>query len=70
VDFRRDFLRLWVDLLRQVHPEYDKAEARIRVHAALALVNDGVRHPAWRRTGRPADGLARLAGIVLGLPPG
>jgi AcrR family transcriptional regulator len=68
VDFRRDFLRLWVDLLRQVRPEYDKAEARIRVHAMFALVNDGVRQPAWRRVGRPAPGLAQLAGIVLGLP--
>ncbi|TQF04694.1 TetR/AcrR family transcriptional regulator [Kitasatospora acidiphila] len=68
VDFRRDFLRLWVDLLRQVRPEYDKAEARIRVHAMFALVNDGVRHPAWRRTGQPAPGLAQLAGTVLGLP--
>jgi AcrR family transcriptional regulator len=68
VDFRRDFLRLWVDLLRQVHPEYDKVAARVRVHAMFALVNDGVRHPAWRRVGRSAPGLGQLAAVALGLP--
>ncbi|GAA1971124.1 TetR/AcrR family transcriptional regulator [Kitasatospora viridis] len=64
VDFRRDFLRLWVDLLRRRRPEYDKAEARIRVHAMFAVVNDGVRQPAWRD--RPAPGLELLAATVLG----
>ncbi|WP_063857079.1 MULTISPECIES: TetR/AcrR family transcriptional regulator [unclassified Kitasatospora] len=44
IDARRDFLRTWVGLLRQVRPEYDKAEARIRVHAMFSLVNDGVRN--------------------------
>ncbi|MFE9427147.1 TetR/AcrR family transcriptional regulator [Kitasatospora sp. NPDC006697] len=76
VDFRRDFLRLWVDLLRRVRPEYDKAEARIRVHAMFAVVNDGVRLPAWRGAGRDAAGpagpagLAGLAATVLGVAGG
>jgi AcrR family transcriptional regulator len=43
VAFRRDFLRTWVELLLRVRPEYGPAEARIRVHAMFALVNDGVR---------------------------
>ncbi|WP_371497899.1 TetR family transcriptional regulator [Kitasatospora sp. NBC_00374] len=65
LDFRRDFLRTWVDLLRQLRPEYDRAEARIRVHAMFALVNDGVRH----RSGgvEPAPGLETLSRAVLGL---
>jgi AcrR family transcriptional regulator len=68
LDFRRDFLRIWVGLLRQVRPGYDNAEARIRVHAMFGLVNDAVRHP-----GRLADPaltpcLEHLAHAVLGLP--
>lgn len=45
LDFRRDFLRVWVGLLQQIRPDYDQAEARIRVHAMFALVNDAVRNP-------------------------
>ncbi|WP_051970184.1 TetR/AcrR family transcriptional regulator [Kitasatospora azatica] len=70
LDFRRDFLRIWVQLLQQVHPEYDKAEARIRVHAMFALVNDGVRQPAWRRGEELAPRLEQLARTVLGLRNG
>ncbi|MFJ9946747.1 TetR/AcrR family transcriptional regulator [Kitasatospora sp. NPDC091207] len=68
VDFRRDFLRTWVDLLRQVRPEYDAAEARIRVHALFALVNDGVRNPPCRDRPDLGDCLRRLGRAVLGLP--
>ncbi|MER7849679.1 TetR/AcrR family transcriptional regulator [Kitasatospora sp. NPDC096077] len=70
VDFRRDFLRTWVGLLRQVRPEDDAVAARIRVHALFSLVNDGVRnapHSArpdlgdcLRRIGRAALGVAEL----------
>ncbi|MFJ8626552.1 TetR/AcrR family transcriptional regulator [Kitasatospora sp. NPDC093550] len=67
VDFRRDFLRTWVGLLRQVHPEYDAVAARIRVHALFSLVNDGVRNRP--HSGRPdlGDCLLRLGRAVLGL---
>ncbi|WP_431684130.1 hypothetical protein [Kitasatospora sp. KL5] len=68
VDFRRDFLRVWVGLLQQVRPDYDTAEARIRIHAMFALVNDGVRHRPGG-TGPAADALlAPAARAVLGLP--
>jgi hypothetical protein len=67
VDFRRHFLRVWVGLLRQVRPDYDTAEARIRVHAMFALVNDGVRHRAGP-VGEDLAGLLEAAGrAVLGL---
>jgi AcrR family transcriptional regulator len=67
LDFRRDFLRLWVVLLQRVRPEYDRTEARTRVHAMFALVNDGVRQPGRRRAGAGVPGLEPLARAVLGL---
>ncbi|MFG2912827.1 TetR/AcrR family transcriptional regulator [Kitasatospora sp. NPDC048298] len=68
VDFRRDFLRTWVGLLRQVHPGYDAATARIRVHALFALVNDGVRNRPHSARPDLGDCLLRLGRAVLGVP--
>ncbi|GAB2732231.1 TetR/AcrR family transcriptional regulator [Kitasatospora kifunensis] len=68
LDFRRDFLRIWVELLREVRPDYDKVEARIRVHAMFALVNDGVRNSSPAMGGQLAPRLDQLAGTLLGLP--
>ncbi|MGV9268956.1 TetR/AcrR family transcriptional regulator [Kitasatospora sp. NPDC003701] len=67
VDFRRDFLRTWVELLRQVRPEDDAAQARIRVHALFALVNDGVRNRPSSERPDLGDCLRRLGRAVLGL---
>ncbi|MFJ9456676.1 TetR/AcrR family transcriptional regulator [Kitasatospora sp. NPDC101447] len=67
VDFRRDFLRTWVGLLRQVRPECDAATARIRVHALFALVNDGVRNRPHSARPDLEDCLLRLGRAVLGL---
>ncbi|MFE7530213.1 TetR/AcrR family transcriptional regulator [Kitasatospora sp. NPDC057542] len=67
VDFRRDFLRTWVGLLRQVHPTCDAAAARIRVHALFALVNDGVRNRPHSARPDLGDCLLRLGRAVLGL---
>ncbi|MEE1829180.1 helix-turn-helix domain containing protein [Streptomyces sp. BE20] len=69
VDFRRDFLRTWVDLLGRVRPEEDSVTARIRVHALFSLVNDGVRNrPSGARPDLD-DCLVRLGRAVLGLGP-
>ncbi|MFJ7912163.1 TetR/AcrR family transcriptional regulator [Kitasatospora sp. NPDC096204] len=68
VDFRRDFLRTWVGLLRQVYPGYDAATARIRVHALFALVNDGVRNRPHSARPDLGDCLLRLGRAVLGVP--
>ncbi|MER8100690.1 TetR/AcrR family transcriptional regulator [Kitasatospora sp. NPDC094016] len=68
VDFRRDFLRIWVGLLRRVRPEYDAVEARIRVHALFALVNDGVRNRPHSARPDLGDCLLHLGRAVLGLP--
>ncbi|MGW2376908.1 MULTISPECIES: TetR/AcrR family transcriptional regulator [Kitasatospora] len=67
VDFRRDFLRTWVDLLRQVRPEDDAATARIRVHALFSLVNDGVRNRPHSARPDLGDCLRRLGRAVLGV---
>lgn len=68
LDFRRDFLRVWVGLLQQLRPDYDNAEARIRVHAMFAVLNDGVRNPPHAARPDLAPRLTRLALAVLGLP--
>ncbi|GAA3059437.1 TetR/AcrR family transcriptional regulator [Kitasatospora albolonga] len=65
VAFRREFLRTWVELLRRVRPQYGPAEARIRVHAMFALVNDGVRG-GWARPDL-TQCLTDLAAAVSGL---
>ncbi|MFI9360488.1 TetR/AcrR family transcriptional regulator [Kitasatospora sp. NPDC053057] len=67
VDFRRDFLRTWVGLLRQVRPEDDAVAARIRVHALFSLVNDGVRNPPHSARPDLGDCLRRLGRAVLGV---
>ncbi|MGA5818603.1 TetR/AcrR family transcriptional regulator [Kitasatospora sp. NPDC094028] len=67
VDFRRDFLRTWVGLLREVRPEDDAVAARIRVHALFALVNDGVRNRPHSTRPDLGDCLRRLGRAVLGL---
>ncbi|MFI6153096.1 TetR/AcrR family transcriptional regulator [Kitasatospora sp. NPDC051170] len=67
VDFRRDFLRTWVELLRGVRPEQDAAAARIRVHALFALVNDGVRNRPHSDRPDLGDCLLRLGRAVLGV---
>ncbi|MFE5580086.1 TetR/AcrR family transcriptional regulator [Kitasatospora sp. NPDC056531] len=67
VDFRRDFLRTWVELLRQVRPTVDAVDARIRVHALFALVNDGVRNRPHSTRADLGDCLLRLGRAVLGL---
>ncbi|WP_188304267.1 TetR/AcrR family transcriptional regulator [Streptomyces sp. CBMA123] len=67
VDFRRDFLRTWVELLRQVRPEYDAVAARIRVHALFSLVNDGVRNGPHSARPDLGDCLRRIGRAVLGV---
>ncbi|GAA1147509.1 TetR/AcrR family transcriptional regulator [Kitasatospora gansuensis] len=67
IDARRDLLRTWVGLLRQVRPEYDKAEARIRVHAMFSLVNDGVRNRPGCQRADLTERLEAFARAVLGV---
>ncbi|MEV7598011.1 TetR/AcrR family transcriptional regulator [Kitasatospora sp. NPDC089797] len=68
VDFRRDFLRTWVGLLRQVRPEDDAVAARTRVHALFSLVNDGVRNAPHSARPDLGDCLRRIGRAALGVP--
>ncbi|WP_158702211.1 TetR/AcrR family transcriptional regulator [Kitasatospora sp. MMS16-BH015] len=68
VDFRRDFLRVWVGSLQRARPEFDSAEARIRVHAMFALVNDGVRNRPHSLRPELGECLVLLGRTVLGVP--
>ncbi|MEU0500952.1 TetR/AcrR family transcriptional regulator [Nocardia sp. NPDC005998] len=45
---QHDYVSEWVHLLRSVVPELDAPTARIRVHAALAVINDAARMPHLR----------------------
>ncbi|MEU8920691.1 TetR family transcriptional regulator [Kitasatospora sp. NPDC048545] len=67
VEFRRDFLRTWVGLVRQVRPDCDAVAARIRVHALFSLVNDGVRNRPHSARPDLGDCLLRLGRAVSGL---
>ncbi|MGW6917373.1 TetR/AcrR family transcriptional regulator [Kitasatospora sp. NPDC054939] len=67
IEFRRAFLRSWVDLLCRLHPGWDAADARLRVHALFAVVNDAVRNRAHRSRPDLDDRLLRLGRAVLGL---
>ncbi|MER5640381.1 helix-turn-helix domain-containing protein [Kitasatospora sp. NPDC002227] len=67
MDFRRAFLRLWVGQLQQARPGYDSAEARVRVHAMFALVNDGVRNRPGSRRPELGECLVLLGRTVLGV---
>ncbi|MGK4581580.1 TetR/AcrR family transcriptional regulator [Kitasatospora sp. HPMI-4] len=69
VDFRRNFLRTWVALLCQVRPAIGSVEARIRVHAMFALVNDGVRNRPGCARPDLAGCLVELGRAALGLTP-
>lgn len=46
-----DYMAEWVHLLRAVHPEMDPVTARIRVQAALAMMNDVALTPRLRARG-------------------
>jgi AcrR family transcriptional regulator len=37
---QRDYITEWTHLLRQIHPDWDAVNARIRVHALLIMIND------------------------------
>ncbi|MGW0035305.1 TetR/AcrR family transcriptional regulator [Gordonia sp. NPDC003376] len=43
LDVQRRYVTRWIDLLGAAHPELNRAQAAIAVHAALSIVNDAVR---------------------------
>lgn len=61
---QRDHVAVWVALLREVRPDLDAVDARLRVHAALTVVVDTGR--LLRFDPRPAV-RARVVALVLGV---
>lgn len=47
---QHDYVSEWVHLLRSVSPNVDPVAARIRVHAAMAVVNDAAQMPHLRNS--------------------
>ncbi|MBB4684059.1 TetR/AcrR family transcriptional regulator [Amycolatopsis jiangsuensis] len=64
---QHDYLGEWVHLLRQVHPDLAPPEARIRVHAAIDVINSAVRIPHLRRNPDLPAALSTLCGGLLGV---
>ncbi|WP_419995246.1 TetR/AcrR family transcriptional regulator [Streptomyces boninensis] len=62
---RRDYLDAWVRLLTSSWPGLDTVDARLRVHAGLAIVNDCVRTPHLLPIAGLDVALARLGLAVL-----
>lgn len=64
LDVQRNYVARWVDLMTRTHPDLDRPEAGVAVHAALSIVNDAVR--VRRGTSRP-DFPARMAYLMKGV---
>jgi AcrR family transcriptional regulator len=62
---QRDYLTHWVALLAALDPTLDDKQARIRVHAAFAVVNDLARTGRFAPRPHLADELVTLALAVL-----
>ncbi|MFD9697548.1 TetR/AcrR family transcriptional regulator [Lentzea sp. NPDC059081] len=65
---QRHYVDEWIHLLRLHHPDLDQATARIRVHAALSVVNDTARTPHLRNATGVRGAVEVLCARLLGLP--
>lgn len=64
---QRDYVGEWVHLYRHGRPDDDVAIATITVQAALTIVNDLARTPAFRSRPDAAEVAARLARAAVGM---
>ncbi len=64
---QREYISEWLNLMPQVHTSMSLAEAKIRVHAVLTIVNDLARTPGLRDR-REAKETAKHVGQALLLP--
>jgi len=67
---QRDYVAEWVRLLREVHPELAVGPARVRIQAALTVVNDLARTPHLRRLPGLSDAMYAVDSAILGLHSG
>jgi AcrR family transcriptional regulator len=64
----RDYVAKWVELVRAVHPRLSDDDARVRVQAAMNIVNDLARSPRLAGTPGLADVLHTVGAVVVELP--
>ncbi|WP_396902079.1 TetR/AcrR family transcriptional regulator [Mycolicibacterium sp.] len=62
-----EYIAEWVGLLRQLTPTRDPDECRVRVQAALGIVNDVAATPHLRAFGNVDKAAIAVSGAVLGL---
>lgn len=65
---QHSYIDEWVHLLRSIHPELDPTTARIRVQAALTVINDIARTPHLRRNPDASEATERMCTHLLRLP--
>jgi AcrR family transcriptional regulator len=64
---QHDYIDQWVHLLRQTKPHWDATECRIRVQAALGVVNDVAATPHLRGFADAETAATAVSAAVLGL---
>lgn len=63
----REYLDEWVQLLRQVHPDWDPVTARIRTYAVLTIAGDIAATPHLRRYSNTVDAMQVVCREILDL---
>jgi AcrR family transcriptional regulator len=64
------YIAEWVNLLREVHPEWDAVHARIRVQAALTVMNDVALTPSLRNCAGVESALVSIGAELLATTDG
>ncbi|MBF6496330.1 TetR/AcrR family transcriptional regulator [Nocardia cyriacigeorgica] len=62
---QREYIAEWAQLLRQIHPEWDADETRIRIQAAFTVVNDLAATPHLRAIDTIAEPTAAVCRRIL-----
>lgn len=55
---QRNYVELWVDVLRRIHPDADPAALRVRAHATFGLLNSTPHSARTRDTGAILEQMA------------
>ncbi len=62
---QREYIAEWAQLLRQIHPEWDADETRIRIQAAFTVVNDIAATPHLRAIDTIVEPTAAVCRTIL-----
>jgi AcrR family transcriptional regulator len=65
---QHDFISEWTHLLSRLQPDLEPVAARIRVHAAVSVVNDTARNPRLHRNPATRAAVERICTRLLLLP--